>query len=354
MPWLRVLAYSLAGVILNFLLLGLSKQIGLQWNLIPWSIIVAILLGPFVILPTLIAYVTYHSSKDRTVSRVMLVLLLNLLPEFLGVYLALQTSLLNPTWLFIVAAVAVNVVAFYRANRLREQQKAANDSAVTPQYIALSVPLFLFLNVATLGGYLIYWWYQNWSFIKKRDNTKISPFWRGLVFSVFYCYRFFQDVAAHAKQHRISMASPKQLAILFLATLTLLSIVQYFFPVRTLISNFNLPVTLAIVTLLLTKLCIALPLIPVQKAINQLNPTTPQTPITLAPVFMVLASVTLILVMHTSFSWNTLTPAEQSDRYLANAHRLMKANLKKDAIDFLKRSAALRNVRAQKLLSQMG
>jgi hypothetical protein len=52
--------------------------------------------------------------------------------------------------------------------------------------------LFTLISI-TSGFFINYWMYNNWSYLKNRDNLNISPFWRG-VFCIFYVESLFKKI----------------------------------------------------------------------------------------------------------------------------------------------------------------
>jgi len=87
---------------------------------------------------------------------------------------------------------------------------------VETKFFAVSNKKFIIMSIATLGIYEIYWFYKNWSAVKKAQNSKIFPFWRA-VFSVFFCYSLFKKVLVSASNHNYRESfSPGLLAILYI------------------------------------------------------------------------------------------------------------------------------------------
>ena len=63
-------------------------------------------------------------------------------------------------------------------------------------YFHVSAWKFLVLSIATFGIYELYWFYQNWRYIRERDRSDIWPFWR-TVFSPIWCFSLCKDVDRH-------------------------------------------------------------------------------------------------------------------------------------------------------------
>lgn len=66
------------------------------------------------------------------------------------------------------------------------------------EYFAISKKRLVLLSFFTLGIYEFYWFYKNWSAVKKAENINISPFGRAW-FSIFYCYSLFKKVFRSAE-----------------------------------------------------------------------------------------------------------------------------------------------------------
>jgi uncharacterized protein DUF4339 len=78
--------------------------------------------------------------------------------------------------------------------------KANSDSLVQlpsepePFYHHVSALKFSLLSLCSCGLYELFWFYRNWRFVRERDVSNISPFWRA-VFSPFWVYSLCRDVA---------------------------------------------------------------------------------------------------------------------------------------------------------------
>ena len=75
-----------------------------------------------------------------------------------------------------------------------------NDAA-RPElpYFSVSAAKLLVMTFCTSGLYGLYWFYKNWSLIKKRDAPTIRPFWRAF-FALFFCHACFKDIRASAEK----------------------------------------------------------------------------------------------------------------------------------------------------------
>lgn len=63
-------------------------------------------------------------------------------------------------------------------------------------YFHVAAWKFVVLSLATFRLYELYWFYQNWSYIRRRDWSGIWPFWR-TVFSPIWCFALCRDVDRH-------------------------------------------------------------------------------------------------------------------------------------------------------------
>jgi hypothetical protein len=67
---------------------------------------------------------------------------------------------------------------------------------VEAAYFHVAAWKFIVLSIVTFGIYELYWFYQNWRYIRERDRSDIRPFWR-MVFSPIWCFSLCKDVNAH-------------------------------------------------------------------------------------------------------------------------------------------------------------
>ncbi len=85
------------------------------------------------------------------------------------------------------------------------------------EYFAISRKRLVLLSFFTLGIYETYWFYKNWSAVKKAENLNISPFGRTF-FVIFYCYSLFKKVFKSAEINGYSNPySPGWLATAYIA-----------------------------------------------------------------------------------------------------------------------------------------
>ncbi len=66
-------------------------------------------------------------------------------------------------------------------------------------YFSVSNRKLLVMTLSTFGLYGLYWFYQNWTLIKKRDALAIKPFWRAF-FAPFFCHPCFKDIQDAAEK----------------------------------------------------------------------------------------------------------------------------------------------------------
>jgi hypothetical protein len=71
-------------------------------------------------------------------------------------------------------------------------------------------------SIISLGLYILYWFYKNWTIINEKEKTKINPILRTL-FSVFFCYDLFAKITREAKGLRYKVFfSPGILAAIYI------------------------------------------------------------------------------------------------------------------------------------------
>ena len=71
-----------------------------------------------------------------------------------------------------------------------------------PIYFPVSLTKFAVMNFCTLGMYQFYWFYENWKFIRDREQSEVSPFWR-TAFAFIYCYPLFEKIRSSAASLKI-------------------------------------------------------------------------------------------------------------------------------------------------------
>ena len=143
-------------------------------------------------------------------------------------------------------------------NKYLKKKQDIPQAQVTPHevssfYFAVSKQKLIVMSLCSFGIYEIYWFYKNWKLIKKRTGQNIRPFWRA-IFSIFFCYSLFKSVQGSANSHSFqSGISPGWLAFGYIALSVL----------------YKLPDPFWLISLLAF-----LPLLPVQRVINDINAKT--------------------------------------------------------------------------------
>ncbi|MEE9425030.1 MAG: hypothetical protein V3V18_08610 [Methylococcales bacterium] len=64
-------------------------------------------------------------------------------------------------------------------------------------YFLVSPARFIVFSAFTFGIYNIYWAYKNWSYIREREQSSISPFWRA-IFHLLWFYPLLSNIAQHS------------------------------------------------------------------------------------------------------------------------------------------------------------
>jgi hypothetical protein len=58
---------------------------------------------------------------------------------------------------------------------------------------------FVFLSFISLGYYELYWMYKQWKFFKERNDLKIRPFWRSVLW-LFFTYSLLKKISQFAEE----------------------------------------------------------------------------------------------------------------------------------------------------------
>lgn len=74
-----------------------------------------------------------------------------------------------------------------------------------PFYFPVSLTKFVVMNFCTLGMYQYYWFYENWKFIREREQSEVSPFLR-TTFAFIYCYPLFEKIRSSAASLKIGQS----------------------------------------------------------------------------------------------------------------------------------------------------
>lgn len=81
----------------------------------------------------------------------------------------------------------------------QDTSQLTTDDSVAPIYFAVSPLKLVLMSFCTITIYQYYWFYKNWVLIKEREKSEISPFWRGWIFPIFFCFFFFKRVRVSAE-----------------------------------------------------------------------------------------------------------------------------------------------------------
>lgn len=95
-------------------------------------------------------------------------------------------------------------------------------AAGRPAFFPVSATKLAVMSICTFGWYQVYWFYENWHLVKRRERSRISPPWRS-VLGLFFCYPMFRRIGTAARE--LALPGPPALA-LFLAWL-LVSVLGY-------------------------------------------------------------------------------------------------------------------------------
>lgn len=74
-----------------------------------------------------------------------------------------------------------------------------NENGPLKTVYSISLAKFIFLYVATLGMYGIWWSYKTWRFFKERNDSDISPIARA-IFAIFFHYDLITRVQYFAEE----------------------------------------------------------------------------------------------------------------------------------------------------------
>ena len=81
----------------------------------------------------------------------------------------------------------------------------SSSSTPQPLYFAVSSTKLAVMFFCTMGIYGTYWFYKNWSLIKDRERSNISPVWRSLL-EFLFCYSCFTKIRDTAKENDIEVS----------------------------------------------------------------------------------------------------------------------------------------------------
>ncbi|HAJ57511.1 MAG TPA: hypothetical protein DCL35_07060 [Candidatus Omnitrophica bacterium] len=152
-------------------------------------------------------------------------------------------------------AIKVELVA--RGADIPEQKKFTGKiddldfrKAVGAPFFAVSKKKLIVMSIFTVGFYEIFWFYKNWRFLKEKYGAKVIPGLRAW-FAIFFCNGLFRVIKKYAQQHGLNADyKPVQLTVCFILLLAASKLPDPFW---------------------LAGFLSFVPLLPVQKAINDLN-----------------------------------------------------------------------------------
>lgn len=64
-----------------------------------------------------------------------------------------------------------------------------DTASVDTPFFAVSITKLVVLSFFTFSLYELYWFYRNWTLVRGRENSDISPVWR-TIFGVIFCYPY--------------------------------------------------------------------------------------------------------------------------------------------------------------------
>ncbi|MDM4770807.1 DUF4339 domain-containing protein [Solimonas sp. SE-A11] len=76
---------------------------------------------------------------------------------------------------------------------------ASASAAGDAPWFAVAPRKLLVMSLCTLTFYNLYWFYQQWWRVRRRDGSDIRPFWR-TAFAIFYVYPLFKRIRAEAQE----------------------------------------------------------------------------------------------------------------------------------------------------------
>ena len=92
----------------------------------------------------------------------------------------------------------------------------ADPPTIEEAYFSVGALKLALMSLTTFGLYELYWFYRNWRFIRWREKSHISPFWRAF-FGVLWTFSLGNRFRDDAKAQNISVTLPVvALGILYL------------------------------------------------------------------------------------------------------------------------------------------
>ena len=122
----------------------------------------------------------------------------------------------------LIIAIVIYVFLMFLAIVLWKLAEKKHPANVDTKYYPVSVPKFLFMWLMTFGLYGVYWFYKNYSYVKRRDDSSIMPAARG-IFDVFWYYPLYKDLTIHKMNNTVKATMPPLYAGGVLAVLFIVS-----------------------------------------------------------------------------------------------------------------------------------
>jgi transglutaminase-like putative cysteine protease len=122
--------------------------------------------------------------------------------------------------LILIGAIAALVALIYLPFGIRASFKRDEQLASQSVFYPVSPLKFIILNIATLGGYSLFWMWRCWRWVKANGADEIMPFWRTF-FSVIWFFPLFSEIKGHREDSRI----PAILGVLLAIGYVLMAIV---------------------------------------------------------------------------------------------------------------------------------
>jgi hypothetical protein len=125
----------------------------------------------------------------------------------------------------------------------------------TPRFFPVSPVKLCLLTLASFGLYEIFWFYKSWQLVKAREQSDIRPFWRGF-FAVFYIHQLAETIKRDCARYGVEPKSPLTTHAVLWICLTI---------------GGNIASRLTDGPLWLLSLIAVVPLMVIQKTVNELN-----------------------------------------------------------------------------------
>lgn len=77
--------------------------------------------------------------------------------------------------------------------------------AAAPSFYVVSPRKFVLLYLLTVGMYTVYWFYQNWTLLKRQHDLKIWPVPRA-IFAIFFTHSLFAEIDRAAASRSVRYA----------------------------------------------------------------------------------------------------------------------------------------------------